>query len=454
MDRTKLKEQAEIIRQAFVYINRFKNDTFVIEIDSALIANDLFPVLVRDLVLLRRMGIRIILVPGARTRIDEILSTYNIECPWVSGVRVSYPEAIPFIKMAAFDVSNMIMTMLAENEAGAIIGNWVKARAIGVRNGVDFQNSGLVESLQTDILNKVLDEGLIPIFPNIGWSALGKPYNLSSNDIAFAISVQMKAAKLFFVTDIGGIKVGNFTLPDGAYTSEDGTISQMTMVQAGQFLDLNRQDNGQNAERDLVSYAYRACKQGVRRVHIVDGKAEGMILQEIFSSQGLGTMIYANSHENIRPMTVADIPGVLSLMQPMIEEGALVARTAEDLTEKLGDYAVYDVDGTLHACGALHTFPDKQGEIAAIVVNEAYESRGIGKKMIDYLIEQATKMKLKSVFVLTTLTADWFKQLGFVEAGVDDLPEQKREKYNKGRNSLILKYPISAHRTKGGFQVE
>jgi len=454
MDRTKLKEQAEIIRQAFVYINRFKNDTFVIMLDSALIGNDLFPVLIRDLVLLRRMGIRIVLVPGARTRIDEILSTYNIECPWVNGVRVSYHEAIPFIKMAAFDVSNKIMTMLAENEAGAIIGNWVKARGIGVRNGVDFQNSGTVESLQTDILNKVLDEGLIPIFPNIGWSALGKPYNLSSNELAFTISVQMKAAKLFFVTDSGGIQVGSFKIPDEAYVSEVGIISQMTMAQAGQFLDLNQQDDGQNAERDLVSYAYRACKQGVRRVHIVDGKAEGMILQEIFSSQGLGTMIYANRHENIRPMTVADIPGVLSLMQPMIEEGALVARTAEDLTEKLSDYAVYDVDGTLHACGALHTFPDKQGEIAAIVVNEAYESRGIGKKMIDYLIEQATKMKLKSVFVLTTLTADWFKQLGFAEAGVDDLPEQKREKYNKSRNSLILKYPISAQRTKGGFQVE
>jgi len=453
MDKIKLKEQAESIRQAFGYVDRFKNETFVIKIDSALIADALFPVLIRDIVLLRRIGIRIVLVPGSRVRIDEVLSAYNIECPYVNGVRVSYPEAIPFINMAAFDVSNRIMTMLAENEAGAIIGNWVRAKGIGVRNGVDFQHSGVVESLQTELLRKLLDEGTIPIFPSVGWSAKGKPYNLSSNDLAFTISVKLEAAKLFFVNDQGGIKSEGFKIPDGAYISEFGTISQMTMAQAGRFLDMNAEEEF-DAERDLISYAYRACKQGVRRVHIIDGTAEGMLLQEIFSNHGFGTMVYANLHENIRAMTAADIPGVLSLMQPQVDEGALVARTAADLTEKMADYAVYVVDGTPHACGALHTFPDKQGEVAAIVVDERYASRGIGKKMISYLIEQATKMKLKSVFVLTTLTADWFKQLGFVEGNVDDLPEEKREKYNKGRNSLVLKYRISPQREAGRFGVE
>jgi len=455
MERTRLKEQAEVIRQAFGYINRFKNETFVIKIDSALIGHDLFPVLIKDLVLLRRMGIRIILVPGARSRINEILSAYNVECPSVNGIRVSRPEAIPFIKMAAFDVSNRIMTMLAENEAGAIIGNWVKARGIGVRGGVDFQNSGVVENLQTDILNKMLDEGIIPIFPNIGWSAKGKPYNLSSSDLAFTISVQMKAAKLFFVTENGGIKGEGFSVPDDVYIAEDGTISQLTLAQAGRFLDLN-QNSGQECDSnlELVSYAYRACKRGVRRVHIIDGTAEGMILQEIFSSRGFGTMVYSNQLENVRPMTAADIPGVLSLMQPMVDEGALVPRSSEDLTEKLDDYAVYEVDGTIHACGALHVFPDKQGEIAAIVVDQTYASRGVGRKMVSYLIEKATKIKLKSVFILTTQTSDWFQQLGFSKCGVDELPESKKESYNKNRNSIVMRYQISDQRTNGEFHVE
>ncbi|GBU22370.1 amino acid acetyltransferase [Fibrobacteres bacterium R8-0-B4] len=141
-------------------------------------------------------------------------------------------------------------------------------------------------------------------------------------------------------------------------------------------------------------------------------------------------------------------------MQPQVDDGALVARTAGDLTDKMADYAVYVVDGTPHACGALHTFPVRQGEVAAIVVDEKYASRGIGKKMVSYLIEKATRMKLKSVFVLTTLTADWFKQLGFVEADVKDLPEEKRGKYNKGRNSLVLMYQISPQRETARFGVE
>ncbi|MFP4012831.1 MAG: amino-acid N-acetyltransferase [Chitinispirillaceae bacterium] len=451
MDKIRLKEQVEIIRQAFGYINRFNNETFVIKIDSSLISNDLFPVLIRDLVLLHRMGIKIILVPGARTRIDEILRTFGTECPTVNGVRISSPESIPFIKMAAFDVSNKIMTMLAEEGANAIIGNWVKARSIGVIKGVDFQNSGVVEKLQVNILKKVLDEGLIPIFPNIGWSANGKPYNLSSNELAFTLSIQMKAAKLFFVTDRGGINSQGFSLPDDVFVSEDGTISQLSVVQAGQLLDLNP-GSTYNEQKELISYAYRACKKGVRRVHIVEGRIEGMLLQEIFSNRGFGTMVYSNQHENIRPMTVADIPEVLSIMQPKIDEGVLIPRTYHDLAEKIKDYAVYEVDGTLHGCGALHQYPGRKGEIAAIVVDEMYSNMGIGRKMISYFLEQATKMRLNSVFVLTTQTADWFQQLGFVKTDVNELPEQKKDLYNRNRNSLVYKYPISEQRPTSGIQ--
>jgi amino-acid N-acetyltransferase len=180
MDKSKLKEQVETIRQAFGYINQFKGETFVIKLESSLIAHPLFPLLIRDVVLLHRMGINVVLVPGAKDRINEILKKYNIKCRTVKGVRVSPPEAIPLIKMAAFDVTNKVMTILAENGANGVIGNWVRAKSIGVRKGVDFQSSGVVEKVQVDIVNKVIGEGIIPIFPTIGWSAKGKPYNLSS----------------------------------------------------------------------------------------------------------------------------------------------------------------------------------------------------------------------------------------------------------------------------------
>jgi amino-acid N-acetyltransferase len=433
-----LKEQVEIIRQAFGYIDQFKGETFVIKITSELIASPFIPILMKDLVLLHRMGIRIVLVPGARSRIDEVLTTYGIECNRVNGIRISSPESIPFIRMAAFDVSNKIMTILSECGAHAVIGNWVKARSIGVRDGIDYQSSGIVERLKTDILINVLDDGLIPIFPNIGWNAKGKSYNLSSNELAHILSVSLKAAKLFFLTNGGRIIARNYSVPEGTRIADDGTITQFTLDNAGLFLERN---NGMTGDPmlGLIDTAYRACRDGVRRVHIIDGAAEGMILKEIFSNRGLGTMIYSNQHENIRQMTAADIPEVLRLMQPAIEDKILVPRTAADLEEKVDDYYVYEVDGTIHGCGALHVFEDRQCEIAAIVVDESYSNLGIGKKIVDCLIDQAIAQHLKAVFLLTTQTADWFVQLGFTEAAITDLPPLRRKKYNKERNSLIFR---------------
>jgi amino-acid N-acetyltransferase len=446
MDKQKLKEQVETIRQAFSYINQFQHETFVIKIEGSLIAHPYFPILIKDISLLHHLGIRVVLVPGAKNRIDEILKNYNIRFDTVNGIRISTPESIPFIKMAAFDVSNKVMTMLAENNTNAVIGNWVRAHSIGVRGGVDFQSSGMVEKLETGIINNVLNEGLIPIFPNIGWNAQGKPYNLSSNELAFTIATELKAAKLFFINETGGIRAKGFSVPKGVYVSGDGCISQLTVQEAEQFLSKNT--GAGRPVTELVSLAYKACKGGVKRVHIIDGHVEGMILKEIFSNRGLGTMIYANRHENIRPMNQTDVPEVIQLMRPYIAKGMLVGRTTADIEEHLPEYAVYEVDGTVHACAALHRYPNGQAEIAGMAVDELYASLGIGSKIVSYLLDKAIKMKLKQVFVLTTQAMDWFSSLGFKKADISALPKLRQEKYDKNRNSLVLTLRLSSKMKK------
>jgi amino-acid N-acetyltransferase len=382
------------------------------------------------------MGIRIVLVPGAKTRIDEVLAAYNMNSKTVNNIRISPPEAIPFIKMAAFDVSNTVMTMLAANNTNAVIGNWVRAKSIGVLKGVDFQNSGAVERLQIDIIRNVLEEGLIPIFPNIGWNAKGKPYNLSSNELAYTISSELKAAKLFFITDFGGIIAKDMIVPDNVYVTSEGFIAQLTVDEAKKILSANK-NTPANQSLELVSLAHRACLGGVQRVHIIDGRVEGMLLKEIFSNRGFGTMIYANQFENIRPMQFTDIADVLRMMQPLIDKEILVARTAEQLEATLTDYCVYEVDGTVHGCGALHVY-GKQAEIAGIAVDAPYNNLGIGEKIVSYCREKAVQKKLTRVFVLTTQSADWFLKLGFTETTFESLPAERKLTYNKKRKSLIL----------------
>jgi len=203
LDLSSLPDQVDTIRTAFRYINRFKGHSFVIRIEGGLLDHALFPLLIKDIVLLTTMGIKIALVPGARKRIDELLATYNIVCPTVRGIRVTPPEAMPYVEMAAFDVSNRFMTLLSEDECNAIIGNWVKARRRGVIDGTDYQCTGETEKIKIDIVEGLLSEGFIPIFPNIGWTGTGKPYNISSSELAFTIASALHASKLFFITDFG-----------------------------------------------------------------------------------------------------------------------------------------------------------------------------------------------------------------------------------------------------------
>jgi amino-acid N-acetyltransferase len=447
MEEKKLKEQVELIRQVFEYIHLFKGKIFVIKIDCALFTHPFFPGLIKDLVLLHRQGIRIVLVPGAKSQIDAVLDQYKI--PWrnAEGIRISTPETIPFIKMASFDVANKIMTRLAENHADGIIGNWVRARSIGVRNGVDFQQSGQVERVSTDIIRSVLEEGLIPIFPNIGWNATGRPYNLSSSELAYSLACDLQARKLFFITAGRAVNAGEYSLPPGTSVSDEQLVTQLSLEGASGFLALNPPREGDEL-RELVSLACRAGEAGVERVHIVDGRIEGVLLKEIFSSRGFGTMIYADQHENIRPMELRDIPEALRIMEPFMGKGLLVSRDEQTLAEQCPDFVVYEVDGLVHATGALHLFGSdrkktpRQGEIAAVAVDETYRGMGIGRRMVSYLQKRAQDEGLARVFVLTVQAVDWFLQLGFGDGDVNDLPPEKREAYNRDRNSRVLIYDI------------
>jgi len=437
MDEIKHREQVDLIREVFYYQNRFDGKTIVLKIDYPILNAPHFPQLLKDLAMLRATGIEIILVPGAREWIDAVLKEYDIESAYVDGIRIATQDSIPFIRMAAFDVANRLMTLLTAFQANAVIGNFVRARGIGVVDGVDFQNSGRVEKILNEPLQQILDQGMIPIFPCIGWNAAGKPYNLSSDDIAMAVAEALQAEKLFFVTDSDGVMETRFELPPGLVKNSDGLVARLSLEEAEEVLHLN----AGNPDPDLkyLALALTACRKGTERAHVVDGRLEGAILREIFSNLGIGTMIYGNNdYESIRPMKADDIGDVLRLMEPLVQEGILITRSEDELAARHGDFVVYSIDDVVHACGALHDYGEGQGEIAAIATNPVYGHLSMGRKIVSYLVEKAARIGMTRVFVLTTRTIDWFEQLGFVEADFASLPARKRETYNHARKSRIF----------------
>lgn len=433
-------DKAERIRDVIRYIKRFKNAIVVIHINDEIIDSSLFSSHITDIAMMHQAGLKVLIVPGAKKRIDEVLSTENYSWKEENGCRITGEEAIPLIKMAAFDVSNKIMTALSGHGITALIGNWVRSRAKGIINGVDYGTCGEIEKIQIDAVNTVLDNGFIPIFPCIGWSNSGKPYNISSIKLACETAIKLQADKLFFLTPNYSLTAEDFTIPIDLPLSPEGWIPALDLEELELFISANK--NNKHPAMMLLNNSLESCKAGVSRVHILNGDIDGTMPCEIFSDLGSGTMIYKNNYGGIRAMNIDDIPRTLSLMRPFIEQGILLPRSEQTLLETYQDFIVYELDGGIRACAALHKYSDNQVEIAAIAVDKTCSHMGIGPKMVSFLIDKAKSLGSSSVFVLTTQTADWFELLGFIPDDIETLPSERKAKWSTKRNSKLYRLSI------------
>ena len=439
MIREDSREQVELIREVFAYSERFRGSTFVIKIANEIIDHPDFPQHARDLALLHNAGIRTVIVPGARRRIDEVLERFNEEKHFQDGIRITPPASIDLIKMAAFDVAHRVMSALSGHRITAVIGNWVRARSRGVHSGIDFGRTGIVDRIRLEAVTLSLDQGCVPIFPCIGHNQTGAPFNLSSDELAGSLAGTLSARKLFHLGAHPVMRTPDWNVPGTVEVLENGRIFRMTPEDVPEILSLNPEKPG----REELESAAAACRAGIDRAHILDGHRPGALLTEIFSNLGTGTMIFADDYERLRPMEPADLPGILEIMRPLAAEGILVERTREELKHKLGDYWVYAIDGVVHGCAALHPAGEHSGEIAGLAVDPRCAQLGIGAKLLTRLTEKAAETGITRLFALTTRTADWFLARGFREAGAADLPHERRALYNPQRGSRVLIKDIS-----------
>jgi len=392
----------------------------VFKIDFPVTEDPGFPGLVKDLALLAKTGFKVIIVPGVKENIDAVFKQHDIDSNFAlsqdNTIRVTSSQAISYVEMAAFNVASRFMTFLSGSRVDAIIGNFVRARGLGVINGIDTEHTGTVDKIYADSLKRVLNLGMVPILPCIGWSPSGKPYNVPSDEIALAVSKTLGAIKLFIIT-----------------TKDRMNAARLTPKEA----ELMIKSDPNPFQREL-KLGLKASQAGIHRVHIIDGREEGAVLKELYSNLGVGTMIYTDEYDSIRCFHSRDLPDILRLMEPQMQKGLLIRRNPEQIQEKKDDYSVLEIDGSIRACGALHNWGENQGEIAAVATDPNYTDHGLGKKIVGYLIEKAKKSGFKRVFVLTTQSQDWFESLGFKEALVDSLPEQKRKIYDQSRNSKVF----------------
>ena len=428
---------ANAIREVFSYLDRYRGNTFVVKLEDLLFDHPLFPLLIRDIVQLQKVGIRVVIVPGARKTIDQLLKSYESESEFHQGVRLTRDEAMPLVMLAAMTVSQQLLSQLAANGATGVLGNWVRARSLGVLKGIDYGKTGQVEKIRSDAIGDLLDQEFIPIVANLGWNKLGQIYNINSNEIASALCSKLDVTKLLMIDSEGGLSSEGLELPEGVQASPEGVLHEMTVDQAKQLLALNRETLSY-ANRDMLTHSLISCEAGVERVHFVSGLSEGSMLEEIFSSRDGGTMIYANDYSLIRQAKTRDIPELLKLMESYMKMESLVPRTAENIHPKIADYIIYEVDQQIQGCGALHRIDETSAELAAIAVEKEAASKGAGRKIVQTLLSRAKFDGIQRVYLLTTQAGDWFLRLGFRFVEVNDLPESFRNHYNTQRNSKVM----------------
>ncbi len=431
--------QVDLIREAFHYQSRFSGTTMVFKVDFPVTEDAGFSFLMKDVALLSQIGIRVVIVPGAKEWIDSVLGEYNIETSYNGALRITSAEAIPFVNMAAFNVATKFITGLSASRVNAVIGSFVKARGLGIVDGIDMAHTGMMDKILLETIEPILEHSMVPILPCIGWSSSGKPYNILSDEIALEVSKALHAEKLFIVSAAKGITRPEYIIPEHIHTNDEGRLVRLTPQEAESILKANNFDKHKNnTTLTELNLALKASKSGIERVHIIDGKQDGAILRELFSNLGVGTMVYADEYESIRPLSIEDIPDVLRLMEPLMKQGVLLRRSHEEIQDKRNDYVVFEIDGSVHACAALHDWGEDQAEIAAITTDPAYSDLGMGRRLVRYLIDKARKQKLRRVFVLTTKTHDWFELLGFKESSLESLPNRKRTHYDTQRKSKIF----------------
>lgn len=416
------------LRGILTYIPGFREKTFVIALDGSIIADDNFPNILLDLAVLRSLSIRLVLVHGAAHQLKELSEQTGVPISNADGTGITDDETLKLALTAANRITHEVLEGLASNDLRACYTNAVIAHPYGIIGGVDRLYTGRVERVDTEFLNQLLDKGVIPVIAPLGFDGDGRTFRVNSDGVALEVAEALKAAKLIFMTTHSG------------FGKKGKEISQMSVTEAE---EIYKKQKGDIAD-DLLSkfeHSIRACRNGVNRVHVIDGRIDEALLSEIFSNEGVGTMIYANEYQAVRRAMKKDVRAIRNLIRESVEQEELVKRTRTDLLSQLGDYYVFQIDGNIVGCVALHVQPGgEKAELACLSVSGAHENMGIGQKLMLFAEKEAHERGIKTIFLLSTRAFNYFQQKGgYKEGSPDDLPAGRREKYDSsGRNSKVL----------------
>ncbi|NRR33197.1 amino-acid N-acetyltransferase [Oxalobacteraceae bacterium] len=422
------------LRSVAPYIHAFRGKTFVVAFPGELVTAGALPELAQDLSLLHALGIRVVVVHGSRPQVAEQLALRNVEGRFTNGVRITDIAALECAKEAAGELrldieaafsQGLPNTPMAHSAIRIISGNFVTARPLGVIDGVDLELTGITRKVDAETIHSILGANGLVLLSPLGFSPTGEAFNLTMEDVAVSAAVALHADKLIFVSE-----VPMMTDAGGSEIRELSSHQAEAVLQAG-FLPPDT--------AFYLQHAIKACNSGVPRAHIVSFSTDGSALLELFTHDGVGTMISHENLESLRQASIEDVGGIIKLIEPLEADGTLVKRGRELIEREIDYFSVIEHDGVIFGCAALYPFPEqKMAEMACLTVNPEVQAQGDGERILKHMENRARAIGITKLFVLTTRTSHWFQKRGFVPATVDALPKDRQRMYNWQRKSQVL----------------
>lgn len=416
------------LRGILQYIPRYRERTFILAVDGAIVADENFANILLDVAVLRSLNIRVVLVHGAAQEIARLAAERGITPSDLDGTGVTDEATLALALTASNRLTHEILEGLSANDLRAAATNAVIAHPAGIIRGVDLEWTGRVERVDVELLQTLLAHGIVPVVPPLGFDGDGKTYRVNSDAAAVSVAQALKAIKLIYITTEHGLIVNG------------ELIRQMKVVELEALIQRTRGDF-LPASVSKAQHAVAACRAGVERVHIIHGGEDEGLLAEVFSNDGIGTLIHANEYQQIRAATKTDVPAIQALIRTGVEAGELVDRRRASIEKTLGDFYVFEIDRNPVACIALHVDAEGQtGELACLYVSTSHEHQGIGRKLVQFVESRARELGLTEVFALSTQAFTYFQsKAGFVEGTPADLSPARRERYHRsGRRSKVL----------------
>lgn len=420
------------LRGILQYVPRFREKIFVVEIDGDVIASENFGNILLDLAVLRSLNIKIILVHGAALQIERLAGERGVAVTNCDGTGVTDEATLRLSIEAAIGITNEIMQGLTSVDLRAAYANVIIAHPFGIRGGIDYQQTGKVERVDTHSLKLFLDEGIIPVIPPLGFDGEGKTFRVNSDSIAYEVAEAMRATKIIYLMAGDGL------------CANGEIVRQLSISEAEETLKRGKLNPNLASK---IDYGATACRNNIPRVHLLNGLLNEALLSEVFSHDGIGTMIYSNEYQQIRRVFKKDVRGVMRLIRQSVDNEELIRRTRSDILSRIDDYWVLEIDRTFVGCVALHCFPEeKKAELACLYVNKAYGDQGYGQKLMTFVERLAAERGMQKIFALSTQAFSFFQQKGgYHEVAPEQLPPERLEKYKaSNRHSKVLMKDVMA----------